>query len=122
MSDVINLDEKRIEKKYGKELLWLVPAPAAETRFNRAYSVFGIYSNLGKRRQRDFLYEILARYYLERRPISVDEMAEMMISYIRKNQKYLERVTGDSMTFDFDKVPDADEMLRTLSMGMPKPK
>ena len=119
MSDVINLDEKRSKENRApafKDLPLNRPESASDTRFNNAFDVFGAVSSLGTRRQRDFLYEILWRYHFERRPISVDEMTEMMISYIRKNKKYFEKINGNSMIFNFDEVPNLQEKLRRINL------
>lgn len=91
MSNVINLDEKRSKKKCDpawEKMLLELRAPNTDTRINNAFSIFAMCSDLGKKRQLDFLYKILWRYYVKRRPISVDKMTEMMISYMRKNKRY----------------------------------
>ena len=124
MSDVINLDEKRLKRNCGATAFLDLPLGGPESisdlRFNNALDVFRALSSLGNRRQRDFLYKILWRYHFERRPISVDEMTELMISYIRKNKKYFERITGKSMTFNYDQVPDVREALRRMNLCVPK--
>jgi hypothetical protein len=74
---------------------------------------FLICSAHGKNRQVDFLHKILCRYHLKNRPISVDKMTEMMISYLRKNRKYFERVTGEPMEFNFDKDIGVEKLLRS---------
>ena len=123
MSDVINLDDKRSKENRAppfEDLPLDRPESASETRFNNAFDVFGAVSVFGNRRQRDFLYEILWRYHFERRPISVDEMTEMMISYIRKNKKYFEKINGDSMIFNFDEVPNVREVVRRMNLCVRK--
>ena len=117
MSTVINLDEKRSKKKCnpGQEgSLLKRPAPNADTRFNSAFSVFADCSRLGKERQLDFLYKILCRYWLTRRPISVEEMTVMMMSYLRKNKRHFEKITGNSWPYDFDGELNLKEMLRRI--------
>ena len=125
MSDIINLNEKRSKSKLDqllKEPGPVRPLTAAEIRFNNAFLIFAKCSNLGKKRQRDFLYEILSDFRFERRTINLDEMAEKMVSYIHRHKSYFEKITGDSMEFDFDKVPDAQEIWTQFNIGVPKRK
>ena len=125
MSNVINLDEKRSKKRRDpawEELLLKTPALTADTRTKNAFSIFAMCSSLGKKRQLKFLYKILWRYYLKRRPISVDKMTEMMISYIRNNKKYFERITGKSFTFNFDEEPNLKKKLRQINLCVKKRK
>jgi hypothetical protein len=123
MSNVINLDEKRSKKKCDpawEELLLEARAPNSDTRINNAFSIFAMCSGLRKKRQLDLLYKILWTYYFKRRPISVDKMTEMLISYMRKNKRHFEKITGNSMSFDFDEEPNLKERLRRIDLGVRK--
>jgi hypothetical protein len=120
MSNVINLDEKRSKKNSNPRQegsLLNRPAPNLDTKFNGAFSIFVNCSSLGKERQLDFLYEILCRYYFKRRPISFDEMAEMMLSYLRKNKKYFEKLTGNPWPYDFNGELNLKEMSRRINFS-----
>ena len=122
MSDIINLNEKRSKSKLDqllKEPGPVRPLTAAEIRFNNAFLIFAKCSNLGKKRQRDFLYEILSDFRFERRTINLDEMAEKMVSYIHRHKSYFEKITGNPIKFNFD---DAQEYWRRINMGVPKRK
>jgi len=117
MSNVIHLDDSRLKKKKCKparkqSFLKNAPSNNSDTRFNHAFWLFSQCSSLGKRRQRELLYEILCRYRFERRPISVGEMAEMMFSYVLKNKKYFEEATGNPWPFDFEGELTMEKMMR----------
>jgi hypothetical protein len=121
MSTVINLDEKRSKRKSnprqeGSLLKRSVPNP--DTKFNGAFSIFVDCSSLGKERQLDFLYEILCKYYFKRRPISFDEMAEMMLSYLCKNKRYFEKITGNPWPYDFDGELNLKEMSKRINFSV----
>ena len=123
MGDIIDLDEERVKRNSAKAFFDLPSGGSgsiSDTRFDNAFDVFRSVSGHGNRRQREFLYEILWSYHIERRPISVDEMTELMISYIRDNRKYFEKMTGKSMTFNYDRVPDAQEVLRRMNLCVRK--
>jgi hypothetical protein len=89
MTNIIRLEEKRSQERFSQSvkeahLIWQALSQAPTTKFGKAFRIFDKFTRYGKKRQRHLLYIILGRYMLQR-PISVDEMTEILIDYNKRS-------------------------------------
>lgn len=123
MTNVINLDEKRLTTKSGLALRKVElnkQRPIIKEKINNALEIFGALLFLANRRQRGLLTQIWNLYCLQRSPIEVEEMAERMIAYTFKNKRYFESKLGISLAFDFNDTQECKMILKRINASKRK--
>ena len=115
-SNIIHVGEERWrkEKQLSIEELKL-------RKGGNAFAVFAACSAHGKSRQLRLLYKILHRYHVCE-PISLDDMTDLIITYLRKNERYFTRKRRRSMKFDFDKEFEYDDRMRLIGITKVAPR
>ena len=114
MTDIIDFEVQKEKSKTKQERNSLISETLVNLRFENVFSVFGSISRFGNKRQREFLYDILVRFYFNREPIAIEEITEMMISYIEENKRYLKEEYGEGAEINYDKPPNYETLVRRM--------
>src|SRR4051812_17626960 len=116
MGDLIDVEPGRWQKAgIGQALKGANADDIRTLKAVNAFAVFDECSSYGASRQLKLLYEILNRYRVQE-PIGLDEMTDLMIEYLQRNEKYLSKKLRRSMKFDFEKEFRMCDIMRLLGL------